>query len=472
MSALIETDAADNVTDADWVVPFVGALFGALDAAEVRWMVLRNHDRLDRIGHDLDVVVHPADVRRFEATLRRVLREGGLFLLRIRRGIEHLSFDVADPELRGRLLLHLDVQQQVAYRGRTLIDADDLFAHLRRTEDGVPTLTPGMEAYMLMLHSALHKGAFKEAYAARVEAIELDAPGELLKVATRRLGSGLGQRLAKVRRERDLLSLRGSLGRAVDARYPANYWRRPWFVVNSGWAMTWLRIRPRGVFVVFLGPDGAGKSTTTDMLKNMLTDPSSVVPVHRVYLGSGTPLLPTRKLSRKIHKSRRRDREGQLRDVRPRRLRGALHVMADEIVRYWLDVRPRLSPNGIVVADRYAYDVLRINNTVVRSRWFRRIATTIIPTPDITFFLEGDPNVIAERKKELTVAETIRQQEAYRELAKLIPTFRSLDLAVRDDPALRRVARQILDVFAARNDGEPPVEAPGSIGSEAGSPPG
>jgi thymidylate kinase len=225
------------------------------------------------------------------------------------------------------------------------------------------------------------------------------------------------------------------------------------------------------VFVVFLGPDGAGKSTTTDMLKNMLTDPSSVVPVHRVYLGSGTPLLPTRKLSRKIHKSRRRDREGQLRDVRPRRLRGALHVMADEIVRYWLEVRPRLSPNGIVVADRYAYDVLRINNPVVRSRWFRRIATTIIPTPDITFFLEGDPNVIAERKKELTVAETIRQQEAYRELAELIPTFRSVDLTVRDDPALRRVARQILDVFAARNDGEVPVEAPAAIGSEAGSPP-
>jgi len=450
--------AAEETTNGrqiDWVVPFVRGLFGALDEDEVRWMVLRNHDRLDRIGHDLDLIVHPVDVPRFESSLRRVLRDRGLFLMRVRRGIEHLSFDVADSELRGRLLLHLDVQQKVAYRGRTLVDADDLFAHRRRADNGLQTLTPGMEAYALLLHSALHKGGLKEAYAARVAAIDLAAPGDLLRVATDRLGAGLGPRLAEVRSESQLLSLRDDLARAVDARYPANRWRRPWFVIRSGWAMSALRLRPRGIFVVFLGPDGSGKSTTTDMLKDILTDPSGVVPVHRVYLGSGSPLLPTRKLSRKLHKRLRHDREPRLRDVRPRRLRGALHVMVDEIARYWLLVRPRLSPHGIVVADRYAYDVLRVNNSVVRSRWFRRLATAIIPTPDITFFLEGDPRVIAERKKELTVAETIRQQASYRELADLIPTFRALDLTVRDDPTLRRVALEILNVFAARNEGEP-----------------
>jgi len=449
----------DQIPSADWDVPFVRGLFGALDEAGVRWMVLRNHDRLDRIGHDLDLVVHPADVPRFESTLHGVLRDRGLFLLRVRRGIEHLSFDVADSDLRGRLLLHLDVQQQVAYRGRTLVDADDLFAHRRRTERGVQTPTPGMEAYALLLHSALHKGALKEAYAARVADIEATAPDELLRVASERLGPQLGRRLAAVRNEAQLLALRDDLARAIDRRYPANRWRRPWFVVHSGVGMSAQRIRPRGIFVVFLGPDGSGKSTTTDLLNEVLTDPSGIVPVHRVYLGSGRPILPTRKLTRRIHKRLRRDRQGQVRDVRPRRLRGALHVMSDQVARYWLLVRPRLAPHGIVLADRYAYDVLRINNSVIRSSWFRRMSTSIIPTPDITFFLEGDPHVIAERKRELTVAETIRQQEAYRELAELIPTFRPLDLTVRDDPALRRVALEILDVFAARNGGMPRMGA-------------
>ena len=119
--------------------------------------------------------------------------------------------------------------------------------------------------------------------------------------------------------------------------------------------------------------------------------------------------------------------------------------MADGILRYWVQVRPLLSPHGIVLADRYAYDVLKVNNPTVGRRWFRRFATAIIPSPDITFLLEGDPAVITARKRELTLAETIRQQEAYRELAGLVPGFQPLDLTIRDEPALRSVALQILD---------------------------
>jgi thymidylate kinase len=319
-----------------------------------------------------------------------------------------------------------------------------------------------MEAYAILLHAALHKGALKDKYRDRVAELEREEPGALARVAVERLGRRLGTRLAAVRDERGLLALRAELAAAIDSRYPANRWRRPWFTVSSGAAMTALRVRPKGVFVVFLGPDGSGKSTTTDMLATMLNDESGIVPVHRIYLGSGTPILPTRIIRRKLRK-RREDPSvpKPIRDVRPRRLRGALHVMVDEVTRYWVQVRPRLFPQAIVVADRYAYDVLRVNNRHIAKPWFRRIATSIIPTPDVTFFLEGDPEVIAARKQELTVEETKRQQAIYRALAPMIPNFRSIDLTVRDDAALRRVARQIFDVYAARNGGDP--SAPTSV---------
>jgi len=130
--------------------------------------------------------------------------------------------------------------------------------------------------------------------------------------------------------------------------------------------------------------------------------------------------------------------------------------MADEILRYWVEVRPRLAPHGIVLADRYAYDILRINNPTVRRGWFRRLAAALIPSPHVTFFLEGDPEVITARKKELTLNETIRQQRAYRELAHFIPSFRPIDLTTRDDAALRGVALEILSAFAVRNGGSAP----------------
>jgi thymidylate kinase len=108
-----------------------------------------------------------------------------------------------------------------------------------------------------------------------------------------------------------------------------------------------------------------------------------------------------------------------------------------------------------VLADRYAYDLFRVNNPTARRAWFRRLMMFVIPEPHITFFLEGDPEVIAARKGELTVEETIRQQRAYRELADLVPAFRPIDLTTRDDAALRRVAALILDAYAARNHGVP-----------------
>lgn len=441
----------------DWAAPFIGALFGAFDAAGLRWMILRNHEDLpDRVGHDVDVVVHPTDAVRVDGLVREVVEQRSLFLVRTYRGLEHHAFDVAASDLSGRLLLHVDVQTGARYRGRLLIDADDLLAH-RRREGSLWVPEPAMEAYALLLHAALHKGELKSKYAERLQVLEEAQPGELERVASRRLGPGLGRELAAIRTQTGLLGMRSRLARELDRRHPGNLWRRPSFAVHSAIRQTRLRLRPPGLFVVFLGPDGSGKSSTTDLLTALLGTNSNVLRVHRVYLGSGQPLLPTRKLMRRLHgrTGPRATKSRGVRDVAPRRLRGALHIMVDELIRYWLQVRPRLSPHGIVLADRYAYDILRINNPTVRKPWFRRLVKAITPVPDLTFFLEGDPAVIAARKKELTVEETVRQQHEYRSMASLVPDFRPLDLSRRDDEALRAVALQILDVYAARNQGRP-----------------
>jgi thymidylate kinase len=208
------------------------------------------------------------------------------------------------------------------------------------------------------------------------------------------------------------------------------------------------------VFVAFLGPDGSGKSTLTDLLQRRLDGHGDVLPVRRVYMGSGQPLLPTRKLVRRLHgKTGPNAKPPSLRGVAQRRLRGPLHVLTDEILRYWVQVRPRLAPHGIVLVDRYAYDILRVNNPTVQRPWFRRLTVAIVPRPHLTFLLEGDPEVVAARKRELTVEETIRQQAAYRSLEGLVREFRPLDVVTHDAPTLTRIAKEILRVYARRNRG-------------------
>jgi thymidylate kinase len=458
VAADLEAAAVPGDARPDWAPAFLMTLFHALDAAGIAWVVPRNHEDLPhRIGGDVDVLVPPDVAERVDGLIRTLIRDHDLFLVRSGRTFEtHWFYYVAASDLGGRTFLHLDVQTALRHRGRVMVDAADALAHRRRAGNGVWGPSPAMEAYGLLLHAGLRKGVLKERYAERLAELERAAPGELARIASERLGAALGERVADVRSEAELLALSTRLRRALDRRYPGNRWRRPSYTVKRTMRTAWLRVRPRGLFVVFLGPDGAGKSSTTDLLVELLSAGSNDLPVHRAYLGSRDAVLPTRKLARVVRgKMGRRSRPGTVRDVRPRRLRGALHVLVDQIVRYYLHVRPRLSPHGVVVVDRYAYDVLRVNNPTVRRPWFRRLAVAIIPTPDITFLLDGDAEVIAARKNELTVAETIRQQEEYRQLARLVRSFRPLDLTTRDDAALREVALQILDAYAARNGGTP-----------------
>ena len=458
---LTPTDQAAQGPAADWVASFLAALFTALDGAGLRWVVLRNHQDLpDRAGHDVDLLVHPADAQRVDPLVRAVVTRQGLALLRAYAGIEHETFDVAAGDLSGRLLLHVDVQTAARYRGRLLVDGGDLLAHTRAVpaRGGVPLRLPepAMEAYALLLHAALHKGALKAKYAARVAELGDADPGGLERVASERLGAAVGARLAAVRGEAELLALRPDLRRALRRRYPANPARQAWFRMRSGARQTRLRLRPRGMFAAFLGPDGSGKSSLTDLLVERLSGHEDVLKVHRVYMGSGQPLLPSRKLTRRLHGKtgpKAASTPITVRDVSPRRLRGPLHVMADEVLRYWVHVRPRLAPHGVVLTDRYAYDVLRVNNPTLQKPWFRRLAVAVIPSPQLTFFLEGDPEVIAARKRELTVAETTRQLHAYRKLAGVVPNFRPVVLTVRDDRELRGVAREVLGAYARRNRG-------------------
>jgi thymidylate kinase len=455
------TDPTTATPAADWVAAFLAGLFTALDGAELRWVVVRNHQDLpDRAGHDIDVIVYPADASRIDPLVREVVTRQGLALLRACAGVEHETFDVAAGDLRGRLLLHVDVQTAVRYRGRLLVDAGDLLAHTRAapTCGGVALRVPepAMEAYALLLHAALHKGALKGEYADRLAELRDADPGGLKRLASERLGCATGARLAAVRNETGLLALRAELRRALRRRYPANPIRQAWFRIHSGTRQTRLRLWPRGVFAAFLGPDGCGKSTLTDLLVERLGGHADVLKVHRVYLGSGQPLLPTRRVMRRLHGKtgpKAAAKPVTVRDVAPRRLRGTLHVLADEILRYWVHVRPRQAPHGVVLADRYAYDILRVNNQTVQKPWFRRLAVAVIPSPQVTFLLEGDPQVITARKQELTVAETTRQLHAYRRLAGLVPNFRPVELTARDDQELRGVAREVLGAYARRNRG-------------------
>ena len=138
-----------------------------------------------------------------------------------------------------------------------------------------------------------------------------------------------------------LLELGAELRRALRRRYPANPIRQARFRIHRTTRQLRLRLRPRGVFAAFLGPDGSGKSSLTDLLVERLGGHADVLEVRRVYLGSGQPLL----------------RVARILLAAPRRADGGKRRIESEMVRdpvcgTWIDRRLALSAgrNGNSVA--------------------------------------------------------------------------------------------------------------------------
>jgi thymidylate kinase len=143
-------------------------------------------------------------------------------------------------------------------------------------------------------------------------------------------------------------------------------------------------------------------------------------PAERLYMGAGTPGLPTRRLRQAI----RRGRPGG-----PRRLdAGRAHRIA-ELVHTWADfrwrdrhqIKPRLRQGITVVCDRYAYDLATWNLPRLQEERLLWLLRRFVRRPDTTIFLSAAPEVIRRRRDELSLEEISRQQARLRRLVDQTP---------------------------------------------------
>jgi len=211
--------------------------------------------------------------------------------------------------------------------------------------------------------------------------------------------------------------------------------------------------------VAFIGPDGAGKTTITGMLRT-----SGVVRFKYLYMGVDIPeggmALPTSKLLRRLKSKSRKGQSGQLRTAgsAPRgsgraSLRGfgrLAHRLAEQWFRqglswwyqfrgytvlydrhYALDFAPEITPPGPESLDR------RIHNWCLRN---------LYPLPDLVIFLDAPGALLFARKGELTIEELERRRQGFLRLGRRIPGFVRVDAAQPLDQVYAEVERHVLRV--------------------------
>jgi thymidylate kinase len=244
------------------------------------------------------------------------------------------------------------------------------------------------------------------------------------------------RRLRELRAELSWRATRRSPGRVVGKKFYgfASRIRRCW--------------RPDGgLNVVFLGPDGAGKSSVIQAVGPMLAGAFS-----RTACYSFPPALLGRLL-------RGADPPYILPHALPPR---SFLTSAVRAVLYWfayytfgyVTVRLALARNTLILHDRHLVD------TLVDSRryryggplWLLRLLWRLVPKPDLIILLDAPPGVLQARKQEVPFEESARQREAYLSLVgtmkngHIVDAARPLEQVVGDvnEIILRHLATRIV----------------------------
>jgi thymidylate kinase len=190
-------------------------------------------------------------------------------------------------------------------------------------------------------------------------------------------------------------------------------------------------VRPSGLFIAFIGLDGAGKTTLINSLNQFFQDGFASGKVKNYYWRPYLLPEPGRLISW-FRRNERTEFTGASTDFFDYRVAKTKHSIFKspfyllKFFYYLLDfILGRLkyqgawSRGGVVCFDRYYYDLLvfpeRFGFKVPKS--LIRFFSHFIPKPDICFYLYSPSKVLFERKGEITEHEIMRQTVEYDRLS-------------------------------------------------------
>lgn len=186
----------------------------------------------------------------------------------------------------------------------------------------------------------------------------------------------------------------------------------------------------RGVHIVLVGPDGVGKTTLRHALETAL---KTQVNVHSDR-GTG-PLVKKRTgnqlATRMIGENPGNWLVGELK---------VLYLFADRILRALMITRPRQRHGTWIITERGWWDIAVFPRRYrLRKRpVLHRLLSPLAPRPDLIIVLEGEADVILERKRERTAEELKAQARAWRSI---LPPYQPHSFLPTDAPPAEVVER-------------------------------
>ena len=408
---------------------------------EIPFVVLRNYDALPNKPlplSDVDLLIRKKDRKKYLLVLKKVAAKTESFILAKFDQSNCLScFVYQKNTLNGGVWL--DAFTELSSKGFVWADSHSLIERrFFRPEKGFFTLTKGAEAATLFIKEIFSHSFIKERYLSRIPDLvrsdkqnfrETLKPFFSEKTIQGMIDICLNGEWTKAIKRRKIwffgLVLTSFLKKPFDQTYA---------LLNFSWSHFKKAISLKGLTVIFMGPDGVGKTTAGQKLKEDLKN----LPYKKIYEYHGhIGFFPEwRKVYQLIFKKEKKRQEdfprqekkvGVLRATLSLLYYGIEHFLAWPWI-LWLKIR-----GNLVIFDRYFYDFATLNvssKLPLKLFWF---LTKFIHRPDLTFIMQAAPETIYSRKKELVLGEIKRQSGLFKD-ARILDLTSAICIASEESP--------------------------------------
>ncbi|MDH5720413.1 MAG: hypothetical protein OEZ13_07285 [Spirochaetia bacterium] len=436
---------------------FLVNLFSELKHANIVYCVLGGYENLpEKTGNDLDIWIKPSDASSFTTILKKTARNQNWKIT-----VPNVSPRLSSYEKKYYLInnqnvlevIHLDCWSFLHWRGIPFVNEKKIPKFILTHSKNFQYLSPNVQIMISALKDLLYKNKIEEK---RKSLIKHDFKLQRKEAALpfiKPIGKNRADYVAECLSERKWEDLEKKVSaikiklvfRAIFVNHIKQLY---WLLKYWGGIFNLLLIKKYGLFIVFIGPDGAGKTTLAK--KILSSEKFSKLYKDKYYFHSRFPFLPAlRKVVELFGKNsvetkiKIEEENDYAKELAPlgllRSMIYPIYYGINALLGYfWLFQKKRIRGGSLIVFDRYFYEY-KIQKEFIRCpRILLNILEFFIPRPDVIVFAKDKAENIYLRKKELPLDEIKRQLRECEKIVKknkksiIINTGSSINIAAVD----------------------------------------
>jgi len=439
------------------IKPFMETLFSEFNTHGIVWAVMRGWEYLPSyIRHDVDFLVDKKSLpdvlqRTREVAVKTGWSEYGSF-----RFSNLTSFWFLLDGADGISYLQLDFFTEASLRGIPFLDSTAWLKQRISRADGLYHVDIGYAACCTLVKEYLANGSFRGE-------LRYQQVRDALALSPEKYRQALTEVFNK---DKELVEIIMALSGKEDweglaqfsKRMRQNVFRFRWrtffsFIRYLSDVVKMQFLPYLRLFVVFIGPDGCGKTTVADGIVKYF-DHRPFAGFYRIHSDFGT-LPRLRNIKKMVY-----GLFGRKIEFAPAPLPGTRHVgMQKPLSRFrsmfyvlYYGIGLRLgtlkllcwrSFSGMILADRYYYDYYYMIGHVNCPKWWLDLIGFFVPKPHFIFYLDRPAEEIYRQKPELDITEIKRQQTVICECFKNHPNFVFVDASKGIVEAIQLVSQKI-----------------------------